>query len=143
MSEVRVPYIRVFGRTYLCGRGLKIPALTLLAVRDVLILPFFKTGGHVLSPKQAIPELCVMQARSPWRFANAHPISGGHPSKTARGKKCQQSVELRRHVARSRISLVPRGTCDDMSCFFESLKAGCVVICEPLPELYSMRDIRA
>ena len=39
-------------------------------------------------------------------------------------------------LARSKISLVPRGTCYDTYRFFESLKAGCVVICEPLPDLW-------
>jgi hypothetical protein len=39
-------------------------------------------------------------------------------------------------LARSKISLVPRGTCYDTYRFFESLKAGCVVICEPLPKLW-------
>jgi hypothetical protein len=39
-------------------------------------------------------------------------------------------------LAQSKISLVPRGTCYDTYRFFESLKAGCVVICEPLPNLW-------
>jgi hypothetical protein len=39
-------------------------------------------------------------------------------------------------LARSKISLVPRGTCYDTYRFFESLKAGCAVICEPLPNLW-------
>ena len=39
-------------------------------------------------------------------------------------------------LARSKISLVPRGTCYDTYRFFESLKAGCLVICEPLPDLW-------
>jgi hypothetical protein len=39
-------------------------------------------------------------------------------------------------LARSKISLVPRGTCYDTYRFFESLKAGCVVICEHLPDLW-------
>jgi hypothetical protein len=39
-------------------------------------------------------------------------------------------------LARSKISLVPRGTCYDTYRFFESLKAGCVVICESLPDLW-------
>ena len=39
-------------------------------------------------------------------------------------------------LARSKISLVPRGTCYDTYRFFESLKAGCVVICEPLPDVW-------
>ena len=56
---MKVPYIRVFGRTYLCGRKAKFPALALLAVRDAAILPFFKEVRH-LSPKQrAITEICV------------------------------------------------------------------------------------
>jgi hypothetical protein len=37
-------------------------------------------------------------------------------------------------LGRCKISLVPRGTCYDTYRFFESLKAGCVVICEPLPD---------
>jgi hypothetical protein len=39
-------------------------------------------------------------------------------------------------LARCKISLVPRGTCYETYRFFESLKAGCVVICEPLPDLW-------
>jgi hypothetical protein len=42
-------------------------------------------------------------------------------------------------LGRSKISLVPRGTCYDTYRFFESLKAGCVVICEPLPDLWFYR----
>jgi hypothetical protein len=36
-------------------------------------------------------------------------------------------------LPRCKVSLVPRGTCYDTYRFFESLKAGCVVICEHLP----------
>jgi ADP-heptose:LPS heptosyltransferase len=54
-----VPYIRVFGRTYLYGRKVKIPALALLAVRDVIILPFFKKTSHCLPTREAITEICV------------------------------------------------------------------------------------
>jgi hypothetical protein len=39
-------------------------------------------------------------------------------------------------LARCKISLVPRGTCYDTYRFFESLKAGCVVICEHLPDVW-------
>ena len=56
---MRVPYIRVFGRTYLYGRKVKFPALALLAVRDVIILPFFKKVSHCLPTKEAITEICV------------------------------------------------------------------------------------
>ena len=56
---MRVPYIRVFGRTYLYGRKVKIPALALLAVRDVIILPFFKKTSHCLPTREAITEICV------------------------------------------------------------------------------------
>jgi ADP-heptose:LPS heptosyltransferase len=56
---VRVPYIRVFGRTYLYGRKVKFPALALLAVRDVIILPFFKKVRHCLPAREAITEICV------------------------------------------------------------------------------------
>jgi ADP-heptose:LPS heptosyltransferase len=56
---VRVPYIRVFGRTYLYGRKVKFPALALLAVRDAIILPFFKKVRHCLPSKEAITEICV------------------------------------------------------------------------------------
>ena len=54
-----MPYIRVFGRTYLYGRKVKLPALALLAVRDVIILPFFKKVGHCLPTREAITEICV------------------------------------------------------------------------------------
>jgi ADP-heptose:LPS heptosyltransferase len=56
---VRVPYIRVFGRTYLCGRRLKIPALAALAVRDIIVLPFFKKSRHGFPAKEAITEICI------------------------------------------------------------------------------------
>jgi heptosyltransferase-3 len=56
---VRVPYIRVFGRTYLYGRKVKFPALALLAVRDVIVLPFFKKVRHCLPAREAITEICV------------------------------------------------------------------------------------
>jgi hypothetical protein len=39
-------------------------------------------------------------------------------------------------LGRCKISLVPRGTCYDTYRFFESLKAGCVVICEHLPDVW-------
>jgi hypothetical protein len=39
-------------------------------------------------------------------------------------------------LAQCKISLVPRGTCYDTYRFFESLKAGCVVICEHLPDVW-------
>jgi hypothetical protein len=39
-------------------------------------------------------------------------------------------------LGRCKISLVPRGTCYDTYRFFESLKAGCVVICEHLPNAW-------
>jgi ADP-heptose:LPS heptosyltransferase len=58
-TAVRVPYIRVFGRTYLYGRKVKLPALALLAVRDVIILPFFKKVSHCLPTREAITEICV------------------------------------------------------------------------------------
>ena len=51
---MRLPYIRVFGRTYLYGRKVKFPALALLAVRDVIILPFFKKVSHCLPTRDAL-----------------------------------------------------------------------------------------
>ena len=59
MTGVRVPYIRLFGRTYLCGRRLKIPALAALAVRDIIMLPFFKKANHDLPAREAITEICI------------------------------------------------------------------------------------
>jgi ADP-heptose:LPS heptosyltransferase len=56
---VKVPYIRVFGRTYLCGRKLKFPAVAVLAVRDATILPFFRKVSRSLPRKEAITELCI------------------------------------------------------------------------------------
>jgi ADP-heptose:LPS heptosyltransferase len=59
MGGVRLPYIRVFGRTYLCGRRLKIHALAALAVRDIIMLPFFKKANHDLPTREAITEICI------------------------------------------------------------------------------------
>jgi ADP-heptose:LPS heptosyltransferase len=56
---VKVPYIRVFGRTYLCGRKLKFPAVAVLAVRDATILPFFRKVSRSLPTKEAITEICI------------------------------------------------------------------------------------
>jgi ADP-heptose:LPS heptosyltransferase len=58
-TAVRVPYIRVFGRTYLYGRKVKLPALALLAVRDVILLPFFRKVSHSLPTREAISKICV------------------------------------------------------------------------------------
>jgi hypothetical protein len=40
----------------------------------------------------------------------------------------------------SKICLAPRGTVVDTWRFFEGLKSGCLVICEPLPDEYYYRD---
>ena len=63
---MRVPYIRVFGRTYLYGRKVKFPALALLAVRDVIILPFFKKVQPLSPNKRGDHGNLCMQARPPW-----------------------------------------------------------------------------
>ena len=39
-------------------------------------------------------------------------------------------------MADTRISLVPRGTCYETYRFFESMKAGCIVVCEPQPDVW-------
>ena len=54
-----MPYIRVFGRTYLYGRKVKFPVLALLAVRDAVILPFFRKVSPCLPTREAITEICV------------------------------------------------------------------------------------
>jgi ADP-heptose:LPS heptosyltransferase len=56
---VRVPYIRVFGRTYLYGRKVKLPALALLAARDIIILPFFRKVSPCLPRREELTEICV------------------------------------------------------------------------------------
>jgi ADP-heptose:LPS heptosyltransferase len=59
MADVKGPYIRVFGRTYLCGRKLTIPALALIAFRDVVASPFFSKVRHSLPTRESITQICV------------------------------------------------------------------------------------
>lgn len=45
-----------------------------------------------------------------------------------------------RAISNTKISLVPRGTLYETYRFYESCKAGCVILCEPLPDVWCYED---
>ena len=56
---MKTPYIQLFGRTYLSGRRLNILAVAFLALRDVVLAPFFGKVSRSLPRKEEISEICV------------------------------------------------------------------------------------
>ena len=60
-----------------------------------------------------------------------------HPSRDREARLLTQSYsEL---VAQTRVCLVPRGNSPETFRFFEALRAGCVVVCESLPDYWFYR----